>query len=100
MNVSPDDDLYAVVNESAGDSVIYRVAATPSLSIVRSGGTITLSWPATAAGFNLQQSDQLTPGMIPWADAPDTPQEADGRKSVSRSSGTGSVYFRLRKVSE
>ncbi len=97
MNVSPAGDLYAVVNESAGDSVIYRVAAKPRISIERSEGMVTLSWSAAAPGFNLQQADSLGPGTILWSDVTDSPLEANGQKSVSRSAISGTGYFRLRK---
>ncbi len=63
----------------------------PRLTIVRSGSSVVVSWPADAAGYKLQRTSTLTPSS--WADVP-------GLTAADRSYlfvPTGKGYFRLVK---
>jgi hypothetical protein len=69
------------------------------LAIARSGNDVTLSWPASATGFTLEQTAQLVtpPAVGVWTAVPTAPTVINGRNTVSVGAGTGTQMFRLRQ---
>jgi uncharacterized repeat protein (TIGR01451 family) len=68
----------------------------PTLAVTRAGDQVTLSWPASAQGFVLQQSDNITPPS--WTDVTAQPSIVGNQKRVVvRADGTCRSY-RLRKL--
>jgi hypothetical protein len=66
--------------------------SNPSLSIARSNGLITISWPISP-GFELQQDTDLT--GVDWTTPPETITDNGATKSISVSPALGNRYFRL-----
>jgi hypothetical protein len=62
----------------------------PTLSIARTGDTVTISWPANATGFTLETSPTLSPAT--W-----TPVGGVTGNSVSVPASGNASYFRLRQ---
>ena len=71
------------------DFGVYSIVSAPSLSITKTAGTITISWPA-AAGFVLQSSTTLAVGS--WSNV-----SGVTGNSYSPSPATGNVFYRLFK---
>jgi hypothetical protein len=67
------------------------VLVTPKLAITPLSNSVVLSWPATMAGFNLQQ----TATMPNWTNAPGTPAVVGSYYNVTNTIGTGALYYRL-----
>jgi hypothetical protein len=69
--------------------------APPSLSIVSTGLTVTLSWPAAAGnGFKLQSRDAL--GVGPgWQFVTNAPVTSSGFYQISLNPSAGSQFYRL-----
>jgi hypothetical protein len=61
--------------------------AGPALSISRAGGQVTLSWPATAAGYRLQSKAELN--ATTWTDLSTT------GNTYSEPASSGDKFFRL-----
>ena len=78
---------------SSGASAAFNVLAAPKLAIsALSKNAVVLSWPASAPGFNLVQSDT----MSHWTNDPVSPVVVSNRYVVTNALGTGVVYYRLR----
>jgi len=70
---------------------LYAVGNPPvQLSVSRSGSQVTISWPTTVAGFNLESAASLP--SISWA-----PVTGVQNNSVTVNASTGTQYYRLRK---
>jgi hypothetical protein len=67
------------------------VGGQPTLSIIGSGNSVTISWPTSVAGFTLQSTPSLT-SPITW-----TPVSGVANNSVTVGSTTGNVFYRLVK---
>lgn len=68
----------------------------PSLAIARSASGVTLSWPASATGYQLQSSPALGAGAA-WTAVATPPVTADGMNSVAVTvSGTAQFYRLVR----
>jgi len=66
-----------------------------SLAIVRSGASVTVSWPAPSSGFLLESTQSLsTPD---WQLVGEAPTNNNGRWEVTVSIGPEGRYFRLHK---
>ncbi|MCL5096659.1 MAG: hypothetical protein M1608_03840 [Candidatus Omnitrophica bacterium] len=50
--------------------VEFNVPGAARLAIIRSGNTITISWPLTANGFVLEQTDSIIGPAVSWAAIP------------------------------
>jgi hypothetical protein len=74
-----------------GDFIILL----PSLTITQSNAFVTISWPVSAAGFQLQESTNLS---LPdsWSSVPQTTTTNGAQISVTIPVMTGSKFFRLR----
>lgn len=68
----------------------------PSLSILRNGNDVMLAWPASATGFVLQQSDEVTPPN--WSDVTTQPAIVGNQKRVTLRAIDSCRNFRLRKL--
>jgi hypothetical protein len=75
------------------DFGIYAIggAGLPSISVTRSGTSITLSWPASAAGFILESTTALG-NNSQWVAVTGV-----NNNSVTIPTGAGNQFFRLRK---
>jgi hypothetical protein len=62
----------------------------PTLSIVRTGTSVTVSWPVAETGFTLESNATL--GSAGWATVAGV-----ANNSVTLPAGTGNLYLRLRK---
>jgi hypothetical protein len=71
------------------------VVAGPALSIVPSGSSVNISWPANANNFTLQSTTSLTGGT--WAAVAGTPVVANGVNTLTVAGGQSQVYYRLKQ---
>ncbi len=65
------------------------------LSIVRSGSTVSLSWPSAPTGFRLYSSTSLSPAN--WSPVNTAPTVSNGRNVVTLSISPGDQFFRLER---
>ena len=74
-------------------------AGAPPLSITNSAGTITISWPAMADGFVLDQTGALVspPAAVSWMPVSFPYQTNATRVSITVPLPAGSHFYRLRK---
>ncbi|HEY5911908.1 MAG TPA: LamG-like jellyroll fold domain-containing protein [Verrucomicrobiae bacterium] len=72
-----------------------EVTAQPTLSVQRgAGNTVLLTWPASATGFILQQTSDLTSGN--WSQTPGTPILVGGQYQLSVTTSGGPLFYRLK----
>jgi len=67
----------------------------PKLTTQVSGSNLTISWPASATGFNLESSPVLGPGAT-WTPVPGAVVNGS-QMQVTVSTATGIKFYRLRK---
>ena len=96
-------DLYAGGSfTTAGGKVSALIAraylpALPTLSVLRSGENVTVSWPAVdTAGFALEQAGPLA-APAGWVTNPATVTDDGANKSVTLPATNSSQFFRLRR---
>jgi len=76
------------------ESLAVFGTATPSLSITRTAAsTMTISWPSSSTGWNLQQNTTLTGGT--WTTPPESVTDNGTTKSITVNAAAGSRFFRL-----
>ena len=63
----------------------------PSLTVTKSGGSLTISWPGSFARFTLQSAPSLTP-PIAWSTV-----NGVANNSVTINNATGTAFYRLLK---
>lgn len=68
----------------------------PRLRIIASGRNVLVAWPDSAAGFQLEQSDSLSPPS--WTDIRVTPRVVGNEMQVILPLQAGPQFFRLRKL--
>ncbi len=68
----------------------------PVVQIIRSASTVSISWPVSAAGFNLEFSDSLSPAPN-WLVEPTVPVTVADQNVVTLEAGAVPKFFRLRK---
>ena len=68
----------------------YFLTVPPSLSISRSGNNVTISWPPGVAGFTLESSGSVAPGLI-WSPV------AVVNNSVTLVNPSDTRFYRLKK---
>ncbi|MCZ7635938.1 MAG: SBBP repeat-containing protein [Verrucomicrobia bacterium] len=85
-------------NWYARDAFIAKIAGVPppSLGIARTGGTVTISWPVSAAGFGLESTDALAPSAN-WQPEPTLPEIVGEQNVVTLEAGAAARFFRLKK---
>jgi len=66
----------------------------PLLTIKQSGNSVTISWPLSPSGFNLQYNSNLA-NPAGWSTYAGTIQVANGMNSLTIASPIGNVFFRL-----
>jgi hypothetical protein len=71
------------------------MAPLPSLSITASGKSISVSWPAAASGFVLQESSDANLGAANWTAVAATPAVVNSRSVVSLPLGPDKKFYRL-----
>ncbi len=72
---------------------VVQTAGLPNLVITHSGNTVTVYWPATGS-YTLQQNANLAvPGG--WATSGYSISTSNGTNSISITSPTGNLFFRL-----
>ncbi len=71
----------------------------PRLTVKRSGASVQLSWPVTAAGYILEQTTALQSpfSSTVWTPVGLAPSVVRGKNNVSVSAGSGNKAFRLRR---
>lgn len=67
----------------------------PSLSVSRSGGSVVVTWPASATGYQLQNTATLVPAA--WAVSGLTPVVENGVNKVTLTPDAASQFLRLAK---
>lgn len=83
----------SVGSTHTGTSLPFNVLGTPKLAINTLGNSVVLSWPAGAAGFNLERSG--TPSD--WTNAPGLPTLVGDRHHVTNTIEANGLFYRLRK---
>ena len=68
----------------------------PKLKIKRSGDTVIISWPGKFSGFTLQQSSDLSPGIV-WLNVATPVILRDGEYTVESLTIGGLRFYRLEK---
>ena len=86
--------LYAVNGGFWSVAAVVPSDDSPTLRILPDGRNVILVWPASASGFQLQQSPSLTAPA--WTDVRTEPQVVGTQKRVILSLQTGNQFFRLR----
>jgi hypothetical protein len=75
-------------------SVKTAIASTPVLDIAYEGNTVSINWPASAANYVLQTTDNLTDPD--WQPVAATPSLANNQLTVTLTMTTGTTqFFRL-----
>jgi hypothetical protein len=70
---------------------------TPNLKIVSNNdGTVTISWPSAATGYNLESTANLVPPAT-WTPSTNTVTVTGTNQTVTVSAGNGNQFFRLKK---
>ena len=74
---------------------VVQTAGLPNLTITQNGNTVTVSWPNTVS-CTLQQNDNLA---VPSGWVPTVYQinPANGTNSITITSPTGNLFFRLQQ---
>lgn len=88
-------DRNAVFSYLAGKYALNIGTTAPSLAVSRSGNDITISWPASATGFELESSDVLP--ATTWTTVPFTPPQPGQDPSVTVTATSGNKFYRLRQ---
>ena len=87
---------YSLIGGFWGVAVAIQQVGAPLLTITRSGGNVTISWPSPSTGFNLQETASL--GSPNWAGAALTVTDNGTIKSVTIPATVGSKFYRLFKA--
>jgi hypothetical protein len=73
---------------------VVQTPGLPYLTVSYTGSSLTISWPATGT-FTLQQNGSLSPGSWITSGYPIT--TATGTNSITITSPTGTLFFRLKQ---
>jgi len=93
MGVPPGSGQRMAIDRDA-DGVLDANEALPSLQITQAGAQTVLNWPLGAAGFTLEEAQELTSGT--WNTSTSAVTIANGFNYVTNSPGAGAKFFRLR----
>ena len=97
LNESPPENVGVGDNPALNGLQLVRAVPSAALSISRSGGAVTISWDAAAAGFILESSPTLNPAAV-WEAVQGTPNPITAAGSVSFSPPAGTTgFYRLRQ---
>ena len=91
--------LYGITDSggSSGNGTIFSLSlpiTPPQLNIIRSAGTVILSWPTNYAGFNLQSTTNLLPSAV-WTTNLPSPVIVNGQYAVTNPVTGRQQFFRL-----
>jgi PKD repeat protein len=95
---------YVATSLTSGPQMFFRLAAQisaiisnpsqPRLSLILKGGKLMLMWPASAVGFILQSTTNLSPPVV-WKTVSTTPASVGGQNIVTNSISGPQMFFRL-----
>jgi hypothetical protein len=71
-----------------------QTTGAPTLTIARSGNTVTVSWPLNSSGFTLQQNSNLA-NPAGWSTYSGTTSTNNGVNSITLTPPVGNVFYRL-----
>jgi hypothetical protein len=93
VEMYPSDDA----NNDVWSTQVIQLITTPalSLSIVKSGTNVLISWPNFAAGYQLQSKTNLVASPTTWTNLPQTVQSNTSQFFVLAPIARGNQYFRL-----
>jgi len=73
---------------------VVPTPGAPTLTITHLGNSVTLSWPLAAAGFALQQNNNVA-NPASWSAYGGTVSTSNGVNSITLTSPTGTQFYRL-----
>ena len=86
---------FGVGATNAGRAYLFSIPPPPSLTIRRTGSnTVTVSWPATASNFVLQQNTDSV-SSINWSNITSGIQNDGTTKTLLINPPTGTRFYRL-----
>jgi len=74
---------------------VVQTAGLPNLTIIHSGNSVIISWPNTGS-FTLQQNNNLSVSAN-WAASGYSISTSNGTNSITITSATGNLFFRLKQ---
>ena len=80
---------------AAADVVIPVSVVPPMLGVSFSADALNFSWPVSAIGFALEQTESLTP-PIQWSSVTNTPVVVGDLQTLSLQPTNGTAFYRLR----
>ena len=86
------DDIYLASGENLGDPTL---PAGPTLTVIRSGDSVLVSWPASTTGVVLQTSSSLAPPA--WSDVSEAPVVVNDQATVTLPLTGVARFFSLRQ---
>jgi arabinoxylan arabinofuranohydrolase len=87
--------LQASIPGHSGQSLPFDVIIAPRLTILAAGGSVMISWPMVPAGFNLEQTANLSSG--PWTGVTNAPVPVGGYYIITNTSTATATFYRLHK---
>ena len=95
---TPTQDWYAIASGSDRSKLVLGgsgvAPSPPALTIITSGTNSVLSWPATGAAFQLQQSGDLSAPN--WVAVPAPVAATNGQNTVTIPTAATHVFYRLK----
>lgn len=88
------DDQVAARFAAGPDSLEDPPTEAPELTVSEADGTLTISWPSTATGFDLEQTTELGPDAN-WTAVTEPVNTAGGVSSVTVEATGSARFFRL-----
>jgi hypothetical protein len=86
-------------DNSQGGHAYYTARLTfqweTRLRMIQVGQDLVLSWPATATGYQVENTVSLDPGAV-WAEVSTPPMVVDNENVVTVNYGEGAQFFRLK----
>lgn len=89
-------DSQIAATYAAGPDALPSANVMPQLGAVRSGTTITISWPADATGYELEYTTSLGTGAV-WQKVNTSAVVEGGVKKVTLSTTGDASFYRLKK---
>jgi hypothetical protein len=80
---------------ATADVIIQVSMVAPALGVSVSADGITFVWPVSAAGFTLEQTDDLTP-PIDWHPVTNAPVVVNNQRTLTLSATNSTSFYRLR----
>jgi len=83
---------------NSGDNsvvMVTTVVSQPSLSVLRQGNELLLSWPSAASGFVIEATDTLSPPN--WSAVTNSQTQNGGQVTITINPNGSSKFYRLRR---